>query len=484
MDRYLIYLRKSRADADAAETTLDRHRQILTEFAKKNGYFVEQTLEEVVSGESLAARPEMQRALELVSSGDYAGVICMDIDRLSRGDGIDSGYIMQVLRFAKCKIVTPGKVYSLDDEQDEQFADLKFFFSKYEKNAIVKRMRRGVVAAAKEGLHPGGIIPYGYEKKQLKKGYTLVINEDEAKLVRVAFEMSAAGCGATQIADRLNALGFVSKRGNKANFEAIRVILRNEVYKGYIRLGEMKTEKVMENGKIVKKLVRHKDYDLYKGIHEPIVSEELWNRSSEQFDKRVAPVPHAKQPRDPFAGILYCKECGKKMRLKSQNEQPSLRFYFCPTRGCKNKGLLLRHLEPAVLEKMRDWLDAYRINLEPVRKDYTAELQAARKHLEQLQGKQAKICRFLEDGVYTVDMFTERNKSITDEIRGIAEAIEELEREQNRPDIAPKVVKILEGYEAMDVKTKNMLWKEVLDRIQYWRDPETKEVEIVLFPRL
>ena len=93
---------------------------------------MDEVLEEVVSGESLAARPQMMRLLEMVSTGDYAGVVCMDIERLSRGSSMESGYIMQILQVNGCKIVTPGKTYDLQNESDEQFTDMKFMFSRYE----------------------------------------------------------------------------------------------------------------------------------------------------------------------------------------------------------------------------------------------------------------------------------------------------------------------------------------------------------------
>ena len=138
MERYLMYLRKSRMDTDFEEVsiaeTLSRHRTTLEKFCKSKRLNVVEVLEEVVSGESLAARPQMMRLLELVSTGSYAGVVCMDIERLSRGSSMESGYIMQILQVNGCKIVTPGKTYDLQNESDEQFTDMKFMFSRYELN--------------------------------------------------------------------------------------------------------------------------------------------------------------------------------------------------------------------------------------------------------------------------------------------------------------------------------------------------------------
>ena len=88
-----MYLRKSQLDRDfedvSVEETLKRHEKTLTEFCINNNLNVDLVLKEVVSGESITSRPQMMKLLELINTGKYAGVICMDIDRLSRGSSMD-----------------------------------------------------------------------------------------------------------------------------------------------------------------------------------------------------------------------------------------------------------------------------------------------------------------------------------------------------------------------------------------------------------
>lgn len=84
--RYAIYLRKSRADdtSEPLEVTLQRHRQMLEKYMQQHDIAVqdEDVFEEVVSGDSLYARPQMLRLLEVVEAGTYTGVLCVDIQRL------------------------------------------------------------------------------------------------------------------------------------------------------------------------------------------------------------------------------------------------------------------------------------------------------------------------------------------------------------------------------------------------------------------
>ena len=99
---YLIYLRKSRADTEAEARgegeTLARHRTALLSLARRMGLEIGGIYEEIVSGETIAARPQMQRLLAEVEAGQWQGVLVMEIERLARGDSIDQGIVAQAFR--------------------------------------------------------------------------------------------------------------------------------------------------------------------------------------------------------------------------------------------------------------------------------------------------------------------------------------------------------------------------------------------------
>ena len=136
MEQYVKYLRKSRFDRDYAELsveeTLKRHEAILDKLAADRGYSIAKTYYEVVSGESIAARPEIQKLLEEVGAGLYAGVLVVDLERLARGNGADQAYISQVFQFSGAKIITPLKVYDPSNEFDEEYFEFGLFMSRRE----------------------------------------------------------------------------------------------------------------------------------------------------------------------------------------------------------------------------------------------------------------------------------------------------------------------------------------------------------------
>lgn len=498
-----MYLRKSRMDTDfeevSVEETLNRHRKILNSFCKERRLNVVETLEEVVSGESLSSRPKMLRLLELVNTGMYAGVVCVDIERLSRGSSLESGYIMQVLQTNSCKIITPSKIYDLQNESDEQFTDMKFMFSRYELKTITKRLVRGRNQSASEGKFLGSVAPYGYRIYKLSgiKGNSLRIEPSEAEIVRLVYDMyGEQGIGYNTIAYRLNEMHVPSQTGTWGQ-TSITNILNNEVYLGMIRWKHEPTKRIVKDGMLAKKRVTSKDYELYEGLHEPIITQEQWDQvKAKQRERNHSSVNSNRQLANPFATILFCEKCGAIMKrnvpAKSQKTSP---WYRCPTRGCNCRAIKCDFAEDAILKAMREWLAEYTIRVEtdalPKADPVEAALSIVQEQLAQLHLQQDNICEYLEKGVYTVEMFTKRNAALTKEINRLqASEIDLLKRKESErevqnveAEIIPTTQKILDSYPHLSIAEKNSLWKIVMEKITMYRTPDG-DFSMHIYPKL
>ena len=123
----------------------------------RDRYYIAKTYYEVVSGESIAARPEIQKLLEEVNAGFYAGVLVVDVERLARGNGADQAYISQVFQFSGTKIITPTKIYDPSNEFDEEYFEFGLFMSRREYKTINRRLIRGRDSSASEGKWIGSI---------------------------------------------------------------------------------------------------------------------------------------------------------------------------------------------------------------------------------------------------------------------------------------------------------------------------------------
>ena len=97
-----------------------RHKKTLYDIAKRMQISIAAEYKEIVSGESIAARPQMQKLLNDVTEGMYDGVLVMEIERLARGNTIDQGIVAQAFKDSNTKIITPIKVYDPNNEYDEE----------------------------------------------------------------------------------------------------------------------------------------------------------------------------------------------------------------------------------------------------------------------------------------------------------------------------------------------------------------------------
>ena len=144
---YCMYLRKSRADLEAEARgegdTLARHRRTLTELADALSLPVGAIYEEIVSGDTIAARPQMQRLLKEVEAGMWRGVIVMEIERLARGDSIDQGVVARAFKYSETLIITPFKTFDPNNEYDEEYFEFGLFMSRREYKTIRRRLNAG-----------------------------------------------------------------------------------------------------------------------------------------------------------------------------------------------------------------------------------------------------------------------------------------------------------------------------------------------------
>ena len=188
-----IYLRKSRADREAEARgegeTLARHERILLDLAKKRGYNVGAIYKEIVSGETISARPVMQQLLREVESGMWDGVLVVEVERLARGDTIDQGVVARSFQYSNTLIITPLKTYDPNNEYDEEYFEFGLFMSRREYKTIRRRLTAGRESSAKEGKYCGSKPPYGYSRVKLvgEKGWTLQPVPDQAEIVKLIF---------------------------------------------------------------------------------------------------------------------------------------------------------------------------------------------------------------------------------------------------------------------------------------------------------
>lgn len=336
-DEILVYLRKSRTDDPllSVEEVLQKHETILDEWAEKNlGAKIpeENRFREVVSGETISDRPEVQKVLRLIESPKIKAILIVEIQRLSRGDLEDAGRLIKLLRYTNTLVITPQKTYDLRDEYDRDYFERELKrgneFLEYQK----KIMQRGKLLSVSQGNYCQSKPPYGYDKAWITEGKrkcpTLAINEEEANVVRMIFDMYVnQDLGRPTICNRLNEMGIKPPNGERWSPYAMKDLLENVHYIGKVKWNWRKTVTIVEDSEIVKTRPKAKigEYLIYDGKHEAIISEELFNKAREKQGRNHRAKATTKV-RNPFASILWC-QCGRAMRLatyKSHNSPSRL----------------------------------------------------------------------------------------------------------------------------------------------------------------
>lgn len=481
---YCVYLRKSRKDMELEALghgdTLARHAQALADLASRLGIRIARTYREVVSGDTIADRPEVQRLLEDVNAGRWDGVLAMDVDRLGRGDSIDQGVIMQSFYYSNTLIITPDKIFNPADEADAEFMEIKLFFARREYKMIKKRMQRGRIASVMDGCWISPRAPYGYERVRLtdRKGWTLKPVPEKAEIVRSVFRWYADGMdgvtvGANTISKRLNDMGLKTDLGNPWTPSSVKVMLHSPVYVGMVQWNQRQESVRIENGIRVKSRPISDNGILVKGRHEPILDRALFDRVQAMLNGHAKRPKNAMSPfANPFAGLVVCPCCGHHMQRKDSVRGD---FLYCPTPYCATASAYIAAVEDAVLDVLAAWKDEFSIAPQPPAGPDSAATDAARQQLSaQREALSARLSRhydLLEQGVYSVDEFKLRRADVQAQIADIDAALGALDQApapDPRAALIPQITTVLGSYRSTtDPETKNNLLRSVIDRIIY-----------------
>lgn len=492
--RAAIYLRKSRAEEHMSlEETLGRHLEALTEYAQKYGYLVDEAdiYKEVVSGESLFARPEMLRLMEAVSAGRYEAVLCMDMQRLGRGGMYDQGFILDTFKGAETLIVTPDRIYDLTKEMDEEAAEMQTFLSRSEYRMITKRLRRGTMHSVNNGAYMAN-APFGYRKVRINKLPSLEIVPEEAECVRQIFQLYLAGNGCTKIEQMVNAMGYHGRRGSKFNRNTIRIILDNPVYIGKVRWDKTSTVKSGIGVERTKKVVYNKGEKIriIDGHHPAIIDQELWDAVQARRKSRYFYVDN-KHVASPLAGLVLCSKCGRLMNLQGKNK--GVPYLLCATKGC-TAGAKFEFVEQAVLQQLAEMARDLEIQ---IAQETPPDVSLLESNLTKIRAKRVKLeerrnrlYSLLENGTYSPAVFSERMEVLTREETELQEIINALEGDiilelaRNKERQLEQLRTVLAQYETSSLAGRKALLQSIIDKIFYTKEKKTKPADFAISIRL
>ena len=490
-DQYAMYLRKSRTDLELEALgegeTLARHKAMLEALAAKHNISMNQitVYRELVSGDSIDERPEMQRLLSDVYANKYKAVLVVEIERLARGNTKDQGEVADAFTFSNTHIITPTKVYDPNNEFDQEYFEFGLFMSRREYKTIKRRLEAGKLQSVKEGNYILPTAPYGYNILRIsKKERTLIENPEESKFVKMIFDWYTEDRKPTTwIANQLTEMG-IRTRKNKERWSrsTIKDILFNAHYIGKVSWGhqEIIKEKDPVTGKVVKKRRQvEANIQLFEGKHEGLISEEQFYKVRTIYGSN-APAKLETTLKNPLSGIMVCKDCGRAIRYHDFGDNRSTRYNHPFKMKCKKKSVAASIVIDAVVDKLKAFIQDLEIEMDTnTHEDETnrhkATLEAMEGELKKQEQKKRRLFDSWEadDGTYTKEEFIERKQMYAHTIDKLKQQIKDFKENTPKPvNYEEQITTLHAVIDALnnpdiDATAKNIFLKQVIEKITF-----------------
>lgn len=498
-EEVLDYLRKSQSDDPllTVEEVLAKHESILDEWAEKHlGRAVpeQNKFREVVSGETIKERPEINKVLRLIESPKYKAVKVVEPQRLTRGDLEDIGRLMKLLKHTNTYVITPERVYDLRDEYDWNAFEAELKRGNDYLIYYKKIQNRGRHQSVSQGNYIASVPPYGYDKTWVKDGKrkcpTLKENKEQADVVRMIFDMYVnQDMGRTSICYRLDELGIKPPKGEYWSPPALKDMLENVHYIGKVKWNFRKTVTIVEDGELIQTRPKAKlgEYFVSEGKHDGIIPVELFEAAQAKQGRNHRAKAKTKV-RNPLAGLVFCR-CGRGMSLRfyknSDGTEKSPPRILCNEQArCHTGSALYDEMIDRVAAILEECIEDFEIrikndegnsaklharlikNLEKKRKELDAkELSQweAQSHPDESQRMPAAI-------------FKQLNEKLLQEKEEVRQALCKAYESMPEPvDYEEKLKKFNDALAALrdpnaDAQTKNKLLKACIEKIVYSRE--------------
>ena len=359
--------------------------------------------------------------------------------------GIDVVSITQPLSDGKERVILESMYEGMDE---------------YYSLNLSENVKRGKREKAERGEHNGN-PPFGYDyDRNLKR---LIINQEKAKIVKLIYDMFIETQNLRQIATTLNNLDIKPMRGKEWGTKTLKLILMNRSY-----IGEVKYEN-----------------NYYKGIHEPIIDiekfdkvQKIWEYRNEHFKKCKVQVQHNHWLR----GILKCGDCGKGM-IYFQRKTRTEPIFQCSgyTNGkCFSHQIQVRTVEETILKQIKkDYTDKININISKQDNYIDDEIKLVLSSIKKIDSKFERIKAAYQDGIDSLEEYKINKEKISSEKNKLENKLTELQYQNKLESKKNNIyVKCEQAYkiltdEKIDKQVKFDIAHELFEEILYDKSNDT-----------
>ena len=257
-------------------------------------------------------RPALQELLEDIKQRKIDIILAYKIDRLTRSPK-DFYQLVEFFEQYKVDFISVTERFDTSTPAGRLLRNIMLTFAQFERELTSERTKDKMLERARKGMCSGGYAPFGYKKENKK----LVINKKEAEIISLIFEKYIELGSLGALRNFLSEQNIKNRQGNPFLRPVLAHLLRNPVYAGKIRFNSQ----------------------IYQGIHQPIVSEKLFELVQKAHKKRVRKF---RIYRDfLLGGLVDCEKCGHKMTPCFANKHPQgklKRYYYYRCTSTHHKG--------------------------------------------------------------------------------------------------------------------------------------------------
>ena len=470
----------ARVSTDSEEQLTSYESQIkhYENFIKSNSSwkFVGIYADEGISGTQVKHRTEFIRMMNDALNGKIDMIIAKSISRFARNT-LDTLKCCRELREHNVDVYFEKENLHTMDLDSEMFLTFYSAFAQGESESISQNVKLGLKAKMKRGEYIGTANCYGYNwNKQTKK---LEINEEQAEVVRLIFDLYLSGKGSKLIAQELDNRGIKTYTGlDHWLATTVRLILNNPKY-----VGDVCGQQTYGDGPLSHKRFRNygeKEKYYAKDVHEPIISRETWEKTQKLYQSRSKKLISDGKSHNgkysnkySFSGKIKCGICGanyvRRMNCKKKNGTSNV-YWSCSHRLDKvEKCSHSSYLKEEILEEM--FIQIYNHIIEKKHKtkeklinaimdiltddDNKANLDKLVKEKEKLNKRLSNLIDMKLDDYENKDAYILKEKEINNELKVINEKIDEYQMlEEKNKNISNQLKKIEEVLSAPRKLTK------------------------------
>lgn len=481
--RAVLYARVSGDDRKNATSGIDNQVKDCQKYAQDRDYEIVGVFSEEPDKPTSGADwlPEIEKILALAEQGAFDVLVVREIDRLARNRFKQLSIELHLEELGLAIEYVIGQYE--DSDEGRLFKGMVSEFAEYERNKIRRRLHGGIYNHVRAGnIKTGGCAtPYGYDLSEVGGRRMLVVNEFEAEIVQLMFQLRAVkGYAFPAICKYLDEHEIpkpMKGKAHKANTDkeknlgwsrgTVAGILANEVYVG--RWYYRKTKRVKNpKTKKTKHIPRPKSEWILVNVPS-IITDELFQAAQKQGKRNKREKGKQHRHHYTIGGMVKCGRCGKSMSgitttPNARNKQPTS-YYVCNARlhkknygySCDNPYVRAERIEACIWEYVKTILldpERLKVELENYQAMQSAEVQpflnlieSSQKKLAELQEEKERLIKAYAAGVLSLDELATQKTDLEKQIKDVTKTIAELQSEVEPNLLSPQDIATIESYE-------------------------------------